>query len=262
MRKDYIEASPGQDEIGFVESFWTSKWMDEKGSFDKINLAGTDEFKAISPFLETLPKGSAVLDAGCGTGAWVQFLTAMDFRATGIDISQATIDALNRLFPEAVFLRRDIRDTALAANSFDAIISWGVIEHFEIGLKPCLDELFRLLKPGGLLFASVPFDNLRMALRGLAFKLQVPPPVGAASRFYQWRLTRGEFRDELQMAGFIPDSFHLCGKHVGIRRALHHDLGLPKDSPWIARLSRPLNRLLPASWISHMVLGVARKPNE
>jgi ubiquinone/menaquinone biosynthesis C-methylase UbiE len=79
----------------------------------------------------------------------------------GLDISKATIERLSEIFPDHNFIVGDIRSTGFDDESFDAYFSWGTFEHFEIGLGPCFKEANRILKKGGYLFVSVPFQNGR-----------------------------------------------------------------------------------------------------
>ncbi len=52
----------------------------------------------------------------------------------------------------------DIRNTALAPNSFDLIICFHVLEHIDEDLK-AMAELFRILKPGGQCLIQTPFKE-------------------------------------------------------------------------------------------------------
>src|SRR5690606_19977165 len=116
------------------------------------------------------------------------------YRVIGLDISRETIATLQRLFPEAEFAVRDIRQTALPESSVDLYYSWGVFEHFEEGLQRCIGEAFRVLRPGGVLVITVPFENLRQ--RWL-HRRRKPVAAGPGLRFYQWRLRPEELREEL-----------------------------------------------------------------
>jgi SAM-dependent methyltransferase len=52
----------------------------------------------------------------------------------------------------------DIRNTGLAANSFDLIICFHVLEHIDEDLK-AMQELLRILKPGGHCLIQTPFKE-------------------------------------------------------------------------------------------------------
>ncbi len=256
MRKDYIVDDDHGDETAFVERYWTAVWKAEggpKGAYDKI--PGKAEYRVMAPYMARLPAGSRLLDGGCGLGDWTVYFSRNGYAATGLDISRETVAKLGELFPDVDFAVGDIRDTGLEASSIDGYFSWGVFEHFEVGLGPCVAEAWRLLKPGGYLFVSVPMDNLRHAMAGA---LAGAPAAGA--RFYQWRLTRAELAAELSRAGFEVLKVAAIHKRQGVLRALHHNLGLPYEWFISRALAAVIAPFVPGVVIAHMILAVARKP--
>ncbi len=259
MRKDYIAVadSAGLDETDFVEAYWTQVWDKEggpKGAIDRI--PSRDEFKIMSRQLATLPKGARILDGGCGLGDWVLALNREGFRCVGLDLSRKTIEQLQARFPEAEFAVGDIRATGFSDGEFDAYFSWGVFEHFEVGPQDCIREAMRVLKPGGLLFVSVPLDNLRHAVRGTFARFR---QAQASLRFYQYRFTRAELAQELAIGGFEVVSVYPIHKRQGVMRFLHHELGLPYGWFFTKALSVALAPFVPGWLVAHMTLAVARK---
>ena len=263
MRKDYTidggEAAANETE--FVERYWTAVWESEggpKGAIEKIPRKA--EFKVMAPYLAKLPQGARLLDGGCGLGDWTLYFSRNGHPTLGLDLSRATVARLKELFPEAEFAVGDIRDTGLDGASFDGYFSWGVFEHFEEGLQSCIREGHRLLKPGGYLFVSVPFDNLRHSLLGARAGRERASTIRDAQRFYQWRLTRSELRRELAMGSFEVLQVKPIHKRQGILRSLHHEFGLPYDWTLTKGLSVLLHPFVPGPLIAHMLLAVARKP--
>lgn len=262
MRKDYIHGSGGEvDEAAFIERYWTEIWQREggpKGAIGKISRR--PEYQIMAPYLRRLPKDARLLDGGCGLGDWTVYLNRNGNSTLGLDISQKTIVQLRDLFPDAEFAVGDIRETGRPDESFDAYFSWGVFEHFEEGLQRCIGEAYRILKPGGHLFVSVPFDNLRMALRGFFERSNGHRDPAAGHRFYQWRLTRGELARELSLGGFEVIEVKPIHKRQGVLRCLHHEFGLPYRWNVTKGLSVLLQPFVPGGLIAHMVIAVARKP--
>lgn len=104
---------------------------------------------AIKPLL-TLPKTSLILEAGCGAGRVLRALNAMGYQRTvGMEISYARLAEVLRLGPEAARLVCTDQ-VPFVSESFDAVISTGVIEHVS-DPGAWLAELARVVRSGGLL---------------------------------------------------------------------------------------------------------------
>jgi len=127
-------------------------WRDGRGA------AGTGSGGEISEtVLSVLRPGGALLDAGCGAGAFLKLAAPLFGRACGTDISGPAVSAVRALGLEA--LEGDLAGALpLPGNSFDACTCLEVIEHVPDPLR-ALQELHRLLKPGGQLVLSTP--NIR-----------------------------------------------------------------------------------------------------
>lgn len=100
-----------------------------------------------------LPQGSRVLDIGCGRGVMLRALLDLGHEAHGVEISE---DAASGVDERAeVHIAPDLADAGFAANSFDAVILWHVLEHLP---RPDLtiSELRRIIRPGGRLIIAVP----------------------------------------------------------------------------------------------------------
>jgi 2-polyprenyl-3-methyl-5-hydroxy-6-metoxy-1,4-benzoquinol methylase len=101
--------------------------------------------------------GRRVLDAGCGIGYGSNMLAeAGAAEVTGVDIAESVIEAASQGAASGVTFRTgDIAALDLPADSFDLVVCFEVIEHVE-DTDAVLDELTRLLAPGGLLLISSP----------------------------------------------------------------------------------------------------------
>lgn len=261
MRKDYIESTDqGTGETEFVENYWTKVWEKEGGPRSQIDrIPHKDEYRIMASYMSRLVSGSHVLDGGCGLGDWTLRFTSEGYSVIGLDLSRKTVEQLRERFPEATFADGDIRHMDFPDASFDAYFSWGVFEHFEAGPQECVREAFRVLKPDGLLFISVPFDNLRHSLLG---SFSVPRDISRGRRFYQWRFTRAELARELVIGGFEVLEVKPIHKRQGVLRSLHHQFGMPINSLLTRGLSAVLAPLLPGVLVAHMVLAVARKVDD
>ncbi len=263
MRKDYIADSGAGaiDEIKFIEQFWSDVWEREGGPKGAVeNLQRKPEYCTMAPYLARLPQSARLLDGGCGLGDWTLFFHRKGYPTLGLDISRATVAKLNEMFPEGEFAVGDLRDTGLSDNSFDGYFSWGVFEHFEEGIQRCILEAYRLIRPGGYLFITVPFDNFRHGLRAAWDWRQQEAPDSNSKRFYQWRFTRGEIRRELSMGGFEVIEIKPIHKWQGVLRMLHDMFGLGHDWFLTKGMAAVLRYFMPGGLIAHMMIVVAKKP--
>lgn len=262
MRRDDrpFDPSEGEDEIAAIEAQWTRFWDALGGPQGRADLVPRrEEFKIIWPYIEKLPQGSRLLDGGCGLGDWVLWLTRRGYPTLGLDISGATIAKLRTRFPEMDFAVGDIRSTGLPDASIDAYFSWGAFEHFEEGFGRVVAEAYRVLKPGGLLFVSTPFVNLRHAI---AMTLMEPwrlPPRHTRTRFYQWRMTRSELASVLASAGFAVEDVKVIHRRYGLQ-SWFQKFRLDPGSAASRIGSALLAPFVPKVLIGHMILAIAHKP--
>lgn len=111
--------------------------------------------------------GMRVLDAGCGRGRNLAYLLRAGFEVCAVDREPEAVDATRRLaaeaaphLPAANFRVEPVERTSFADASFDAVLSSAVLhfardrEHFDAMLA----EMWRVLRPGGLLFARLATD--------------------------------------------------------------------------------------------------------
>jgi len=113
----------------------------------------------------------AVLDVGCGDGAFVAMACAAGLDASGIDTCSAAIDA-----GKAKGIRLTMGDvTDLAAErpeSFDGVCSFQVLEHVPDPLK-FIDACVRATRRGGKIVFAVP--NAKGYLKHCYDLLDLPP---------------------------------------------------------------------------------------
>ena len=268
MKKDYRPVSASDSvlsETAFVEQYWTKVWDNVNSASLVEEIEKRDEFKIMSPYLSKLLPGSRVLDGGCGLGEWTVYHSSKGFNVVGLDISKATIQKLKENCRQGNFMAGDIRNTEFEDNYFDAYFSWGAFEHFEDGLGAPLREARRILKTGGHLFISVPFQNGRHLLRDKRDLWRWDESYDKHSgyrseiRFYQWRLTKPELQREFEINGFRTVGIKTICKRQGIRRVIKCDLHIEPDSRLGAIMQMLMYPLLPSDFVAHMIIGVARK---
>lgn len=106
-----------------------------------------------------LPAGSAVLDIGFGSGAYLEELASLGYRCTGIDASEAMVEAAQarldgRRFTDVSLFCGDIENLPFPDSSFDLVLSMGVLGYL-LNEQKAASEVRRILKPGGVWIVNV-----------------------------------------------------------------------------------------------------------
>lgn len=107
-------------------------------------------------------KNKIVLDAGSGSGfGSKKLLKAGAKKVYGIDISPDSIKYCQNKYQDKrlIFKRQSLANLDFPDNFFDLVVAFEVIEHIDKHEK-ALDEIFRVLKPGGILFISTPNKSI------------------------------------------------------------------------------------------------------
>ena len=108
-----------------------------------------------------LEPGMHVLDAGCGTGealGWLSAAVQPGGTVVGMDLSTAHVTAAHSRAPEgSLVIQGDLQRAPLAAASFDVIWSSNTFNHFRDRLE-AVKAVSGLLRPGGrIAFAQSAF---------------------------------------------------------------------------------------------------------
>lgn len=266
MQKDYYEITEVeemQSELERVDAFWSNVWAERQFSYQAIEtqIQASSEYKLLSSHLNSLEKGAKILDGGCGMGDWTRFFAQKQYQPYGVDISSSTIERLNEKFPDLNWQTGDINNLSFSDNYFDAYISWGTFEHFEAGLGKPIEEAFRVLKPGGHLWITIPHDSLRLFMQKYGRLPRKNINLMKAYAFYQWRLTPKEIAFELEQYAFEISSITPIHKVESLGRLYTSIFKKPTNGPIIARILKLLSFFVPSRVFGHMLMIVARKPS-
>jgi SAM-dependent methyltransferase len=89
----------------------------------------------------------SVLEVGAGSGRDLEELDSLGYRVGFSDISSEAVGGFARRNADSVALRVDARNLPLADNSFDLVMSLGVLEHFDRAERgDILREQFRVAR--------------------------------------------------------------------------------------------------------------------
>ena len=152
------EAYQLDDEAAMVDFY--RKWAED---YDKQMLEGLG-YVSPTKIAQLLGKfvvdtGASIFDIGCGTGLTCVYLAEKGFsNLDGIDISPDMVRVAGERGIYRELLVGDVNQVLERdSNSYDAVISSGTFTHGHVGPEP-LDEIFRILRPGGLLACTVHHD--------------------------------------------------------------------------------------------------------
>jgi SAM-dependent methyltransferase len=139
-----------------------------------------------------LGPGMNVLELGCGTGYFTRELARSGAEIVAIDVSPELLD-IAKSNCSAPNVRYEIQDAGALSYSdamFDSVVGSSVLHHLEI--KEALQEIYRVLKPGGAIYFTEPnMLNPQIAIQKnvpwVKRKLGDSPDETA---FFRWSLRR------------------------------------------------------------------------
>src|SRR6266850_2012392 len=126
-----------------------------RGTYEEIK----ERCRTYLPEIKSLNTASdlPIVDLGCGRGEWLELLKEEGYKALGVDTNQVLLDrcrarGLEVIDNDALKYLRGLPD-----NSLSAITGFHIIEHLQIAvLISLLDEIVRVLLPGGLVIFETP----------------------------------------------------------------------------------------------------------
>lgn len=133
------------------------------------------------------------LDIGCADGSITREL-AYHFRLlVGCDLNRNAISKASGIInPQLMFIVSDGSRLAFADESFDVVVCAQVYEHTE-NQKGLADEIWRIMRPGGICFFSGPNRFTIMEEHyWLPFLSWLPQPL---ANFYMRLMKKGSFYD-------------------------------------------------------------------
>lgn len=207
-------------------------------------------------FSRHLPKHGKILEAGCGTSQLVVALNVRGYNCIGVDFAAQTLRKAQHLIGPLKLFSGDLAALGVSSDSFDAIISIGVVEHRREGPELFLKEKYRILKSGGVLLISVPYFN---PLRRWRAKHGAYQDDVSGLDFYQYAFSREEFCSILKSTGYEVEATYSYAHQNTLTQELHCLNSMPG---FIKKLILRISKHIPYvnSELGHMLMVVARKP--
>ena len=122
-----------------------------------LSVGGEARFRQLALQALTIHSDTQVLDLCCGSGQTTQFLVKFSQNVTGLDASPKSLQRARLNVPEASYVEAFAEEMPFADNLFDVVhTSVALHEMQPQQLRKIIDEVYRVLKPGGV-FTLVDF---------------------------------------------------------------------------------------------------------
>jgi len=232
---------------------WFDAHVHDSGTFDPFTARGWQTLA--NAFATMAPKadGARLLDIGCGTGS-SRMIYARAGRYVGIDHSFAAVQLARSGHRADRWLGGDALQLPFADRSFDVVAFSSVLHHIPDRTR-ALSEAFRVLRPGGSVFAFDP-NLLHPALalfRHPSSPLYNPEGVSPEER----PLLPSELAKSFRAAG-LTDIRQRAQANIPYRQvavgALNRLLPLYNAADWL------MDRTGVGRWLGSFVLTAARRP--
>jgi SAM-dependent methyltransferase len=218
-------------------SYWNDAAVHYDGHYDVSGPRGYSLRVRMEAVLAALGSPSGrVLDAGMGSGRLCAELAAAGWEPSGVDPAEGMVALARRRLPSAgdrLVVGR-LEALPFAAASFDAVVATGSLEYAD--LARALDELSRVLRPGGHAVVTYPYPYACYALW--------------KTRLY-YPLIRGLKRIVRRPHPDLPRGFPVCPPSDFGRRLSRSGLTLEATTfTSYSPLLTPLDSLLPSLSVS------------
>jgi SAM-dependent methyltransferase len=122
--------------------------------FDELQHKPLDR-QLLDRFAMSVGEVGPACDMGCGPGHVARYLHEHGVQVCGVDLSPVMVDRARQLTPEVVFRQGDMMSLDAPDGAWAGIAAFYSIIHIPRGdLVPALNELRRVLRPGGLLLLA------------------------------------------------------------------------------------------------------------
>jgi 2-polyprenyl-3-methyl-5-hydroxy-6-metoxy-1,4-benzoquinol methylase len=106
----------------------------------------------------SLPRGSVILDLGCGDGVPISRALIEDgFTVYGIDASATMVAAFRQRFPGATVICEAVEDSRFFSRTFDGVVAWGLMFLLSAEVQMVvIGKVAAALNPGGRFCFTAP----------------------------------------------------------------------------------------------------------
>jgi len=192
-----------------ARAFWDAYWTEQTPTATARTMTRVLDWTKLERLRSLLPAQGCTLEVGSGSERLSCYLAQLGFRTTSLDFSLAALREARANYASAAvsgrFVSGDAAVLPFSEDSFDVVLSTGLLEHFE-NPSPIVQEMVRVLRAGGVFYSDIvprKFSLFR-SLDWLGRLKRGPFPSGAEPEaFYERRFTPREVRGLLENAGLV-----------------------------------------------------------
>jgi ubiquinone/menaquinone biosynthesis C-methylase UbiE len=140
---------------------WDRIWQEQTDTLAKRDvLYMVDEMKLeyTLRLLRGIQGKITTIEIGSGSGRLSCFLASAGYWTTCLDYSPNALRVCSNNYEltknEGNFIMADAQSIPFKSNSFDVVLSTGLLEHF-VDAQPIVNEMVRILKPGGYFISDI-----------------------------------------------------------------------------------------------------------
>jgi len=192
-----------QEQLSDVNAFWNTEACgthfvpDSKDLVDFYEKFREQRYRTewhiplLVPFAEV--KGKSVLEIGTGNGADAAMFALNGAVYTGVDLTEAALDATRKHFAvlglTGSFQRENAEQLSFPNETFDWVYSHGVLHHTP-NPKKAIDEVWRVLKPNGRAIVMLYHRNSFNYYVRIMLYMRARVLLKIFSRFSSWAADR------------------------------------------------------------------------
>jgi ubiquinone/menaquinone biosynthesis C-methylase UbiE len=138
--------------------YWEGYWVDQTPSLAAKTMTQILDRIKFDYLQNIMPAQGRTLEVGCGSGRLSCQLAMRGHRTIGLDFAVRALVAARANYEfgrvHGTFVVGDAFHLPFHAGSVDAILSTGLLEHFE-DPSPIVREMVRVLRTGGLFYSDI-----------------------------------------------------------------------------------------------------------
>lgn len=194
IMRQFSDLTPEEERGAAAE---TILWYDiNAGDYTK-KIEAVLSLDQIEPFLDKVPKGGLILDAGCGGGRDSAYFSSLGYATIGIDLSSGMISSASEANPQLDLLQASFLNLPFQDASFDALWAHASIHHTGtiVDIEKSLREFGRVLKKNGVIHLAT---QAKTRDKDASIILDT---LSGHNRFYRY-LTLSQVEELLATVGF------------------------------------------------------------